>query len=357
MPKRRENDPVLRNLVRMHAYEYLLAHDRMIADAFMHLFAVWSPRPGNNQSGDRHPVHRLCDYLWDHFTDDLDRTPPPAVALDAVYLTGETAHWNGREEFAEGAARAAYRTDRPIESLEDGTRRLAEAGLVGDSLGWGEVLRDAARAIGCRLTVLIEGEVGVGKRRLARIIHRLSGDPDASLIFVPAGDLTADAIGHRLVWGGTLVLVEVADLELAAQKLLADILREELAPGSSRVIATNSLRLEELTAARLFDRELFHRLALVPIHLPPLRQRLDDIPVLAAHFIRRFRDANRSLAASQLSPAALERLRSHLWPGNLRELQAVVARALLICREEEIRPEHIVFAPDAGRAVPLKEPI
>jgi DNA-binding NtrC family response regulator len=221
--------------------------------------------------------------------------------------------------------------------------------------------------------VLILGETGTGKELCARAIHYLS--PRASKPFVPinCGAVPVDLVENELFGhvrgaftgaatsrrglieeaeGGTLFLDEVDCLPLLAQvKLLRFLQEKEYRPlGSTlmrqadvRVIAAANSSLEEATKSGRLREDLFYRLNIVPIMLPPLRERMDDIAILAQHFLKRF-EVEFDKQVDGFAPAALHRLMVHSWPGNIRELEHVIERAVVLAQEPIIRSEDLVLS-------------
>ena len=215
--------------------------------------------------------------------------------------------------------------------------------------------------------VLITGEHGTGKEIVARLLHSASPRSRMALIAVNAGglpegtfeseifghvkgaftDARTDRIGRfEMANGGTLFLDEIANVPLRQQAKLLRVLEtgELERVGSSqtrrvdvRVLSATNARLHEEAAAGNFREDLLFRLNTVEIHLPPLRERHEDIPLIATHFLNR----NRSRYRKQItgfSPAAMEQMMRYSWPGNVRELEHTVERAVLLCRGEEIEP-------------------
>ncbi|WP_393947168.1 aliphatic sulfonate ABC transporter substrate-binding protein [Kluyvera intermedia] len=219
-------------------------------------------------------------------------------------------------------------------------------------------------------TVLIIGETGTGKEVVARYLHRHSPRANAPFLAVNCGALTeslaeSELFGHEKGafsgaththqgWfeaadGGTLLLDEIGELSLALQVKLLRVLqeREITRVGSHkpirinvRVIAATHVDLAQAIQARRFREDLFYRLNIAAVTLPPLRQRQQDIPVLAQHFVELY--ATRlGRPVPQLSPGTLERLLSYPWPGNIRELENALHNAVLLNLDEVISPEHL----------------
>jgi DNA-binding NtrC family response regulator len=223
-------------------------------------------------------------------------------------------------------------------------------------------------------TVLITGETGTGKELLARLIHSASPRAAGPCLSVncaalPESLIEAELFGHErgaftgaaarragrfeAASGGTLVLDEVSELPLAIQPKLLRALqeREVVRVGSNqpvrvnvRIVALTNRDLAAEVRAGRFREDLYYRLNVVSLRLPPLRERRGDIPLLAHHFLDRYRLAHAS-AARGFSPQALNLLLAHRWPGNVRELENVVQRALILCPGPEIGPEHLELEP------------
>jgi formate hydrogenlyase transcriptional activator len=216
-------------------------------------------------------------------------------------------------------------------------------------------------------TVLIHGETGTGKELIARAIHNQSPRHHAPYVKVncaaiPAGLLESDLFGHergaftgafmqttgrfQLADGGTIFLDEVGDLPLELQPKLLRVLQEQEFErlGSRhtirvnvRVVAATNLDLMEMVRERRFRADLFYRLNVFPISLPPLRERPDDIPDLVRHFVQRFA-ARMNRDIDVIPDEVMEMLRSHTWPGNIRELQNFIERAVILSSGPALRP-------------------
>ena len=258
-----------------------------------------------------------------------------------------------------GAAMERGSLRREVASL----RARLEAGeaeeILGDSEAMQALREQIARVAPSPARVLITGESGTGKELVARAIHR--GSPRAGKPYlrlncaaVPEELIESELFGvvkgaytgatetrdgkFGAADGGTLFLDEVGDMSPRVQTKLLRALQEgeiekvgshELEKVDVRVLAATNKTLEEEVAAGRFREDLYYRLAVVPIHLPPLRARKEDVPLLAAHFAARYAAEN-GLPARELQPAVLERLARHDWPGNIRELRNVVERVLIM---------------------------
>jgi two-component system response regulator AtoC len=286
------------------------------------------------------------------------------------------------------------------------TRRLAarEARLPADEdpepllLGESERLREVRhvveRVAPTPATVLIAGESGTGKEIVARSLHRASAVRNGPFVKVncaaiPDGLLESELFGYEkgaftgatarkpgrfeLADGGTLFLDEIGEMPLAAQPKLLRAIQEgrfyrvggtETVSVSVRLVAATNKDLRAEVNAGRFREDLFYRLHVVPIELPPLRERSEDIPTLARLFLERFA-AKLQRPVTGIDPAAMDALRAHPWPGNIRELENAIERAVLLCDGATLLPrdlpaeiQHPVRAPSgSAEATPLRERI
>ncbi len=237
--------------------------------------------------------------------------------------------------------------------------------IIGNSEALRLTLQDVQQVAITDATVLIYGETGSGKELIARAIHNASKRADQALVKVncaaiPANLIESEFFGHEkgaftgatskregrfaLAHGGTIFLDEVGELPIELQSKLLRILQEgEFEPvGSSktrkidvRVLAATNRNLETAIKEGQFREDLFYRLNVFPIQVPPLRERGGDVILLAQAFIKRF-SSRMGLASKNLSPAAIENLQSYSWPGNVRELANVIERALITSSGSEL---------------------
>ena len=238
-----------------------------------------------------------------------------------------------------------------------------------------EKLRKVLRRVaGSDIPVLLTGETGTGKEVAATLVAELSPRSGKPLIVLNCGALTKDLVESELFGhekgaftganerkvgafeaanGGTLFLDEIGELPLDMQpKLLRALENSEVrrlgSPKSFhvdvRVIAATNRKLEEEVAAGRFREDLLHRLNIVTVELPPLRRRAADIEELAMHFVSAFSPGNEVVA---LAPGALEKLKGHVWPGNIRELRNTIQRAVLMRMGDAVEEEDITFAPSS----------
>ncbi|NHM27403.1 sigma-54-dependent Fis family transcriptional regulator [Desulfofundulus sp. TPOSR] len=246
------------------------------------------------------------------------------------------------------------------------TRRYSK--LVGKSPAIQEVVKLIERVAASDATVLITGESGTGKEVAAVAIHQNSPRRDGPFIAIncaalPEHLLESELFGHEkgaftgaaarklgrfeLADRGTIFLDEITEMSLSMQAKLLRVVQEmsfERVGGTEtihvdvRVIAATNRNLTEAIEKGIFREDLYYRLNVFQIHLPPLRERKEDIPLLANHFLEKFRP---KYLVNKISPAAMELLCSYHWPGNIRELQNVIERAAIICQGNEILPEHL----------------
>lgn len=250
--------------------------------------------------------------------------------------------------------------------------RPAGLGLIGNSAAMDETCRLIGKVLDSTYTVLLRGETGTGKEVVARAIHAMG--PRRSRAFVvqncaafPEGLLESELFGYRkgaftgadrdrpglfdTADGGTLLLDEIGDMPMSLQAKLLRVLQEgEIRPlGAStahkvnvRIIAATHRDLGAMVAQGSFREDLYYRLAQFPIELPALRQREGDVRALARHF------AGKACAAQGRAPVswsnqALDQLSSHSFPGNVRELKCLVERAVLLCDDGVILPQHLLL--------------
>ncbi len=232
-------------------------------------------------------------------------------------------------------------------------------------------------------TVLIEGETGTGKELVARAIHQASARAAGPLVAVncaalPETLLESELFGHEkgaftnaitqrkgrfeMADGGTILLDEIGEVPLPMQAKLLRVLQErrferiggtETVEVDVRIIAATNKDLRQMSAERKFREDLYYRLNVVKIALPPLRDRPEDIPLLVAHFSQRY--ARPGAPPKQVAPEAMDILLQHNWPGNIRELENAVERACVTSRDEFIRPENL--PPELTQGSARKKPL
>lgn len=223
--------------------------------------------------------------------------------------------------------------------------------LIGQDPAFIRILEYGLAAARTEAPILIRGEAGTGKETLARALHAASGRQGPFLVLDAAAlatrtrdaDLFAAAVyGMEGMGRATLFIRAIEALEPPVQAELADTLRNEAAD-RARIVAGSCHDLASLCEDAGFSRDLLRELSLIQLHLPALRQRSGDIAAFALHFATRF-TARYGLAGAELDPRAAQLLETHDWPGNLRELEEVIHRAVLLTGEGTIAPEVLVLA-------------
>ncbi len=244
--------------------------------------------------------------------------------------------------------------------------------IIGAEGALAPVIAVARKAATQAMPILITGETGTGKEVLARAIHGESGRAGKAFVAVNCGAIPENLVestlfGHekgaftgavrkapgkfREADGGTIFLDEIGDLPLAAQvKLLRVLQEQEVEPVGAdrsvsvdvRVISATHSQLEETVRQGRFREDLYFRLNVLPLSLPPLRQRLADIPALTDYFAARFAAANNHPTA-KIAAGAMQALQEHLWPGNVRELENTINRSLILCDEDVLNASDIAF--------------
>jgi two-component system nitrogen regulation response regulator GlnG len=275
-------------------------------------------------------------------------------------------------------ALTARRLAQEVTQLKRGLQEVWEFGaLVGRHPTMQEVYKTIGRIAASDVTVLLRGESGTGKELVARAIHhysRRAGRPflAVSAAAIPAQLLESELFGHEkgaftdarerklgkleLAHGGTVFLDEIGDMSLDLQAKLLRALQErsfERVGGHEpirvdvRVIAATNRDLEALMRESRFREDLFYRLNVVTLLLPPLRERREDIALLVEHFLAKYQA---SLGQRAIAPEALDRLTGYDWPGNVRELENVIQRAMVMATGGVILPEHLPIGPVSAAA-------
>lgn len=244
--------------------------------------------------------------------------------------------------------------------------------IVGKSKKMQEIYRIIAKVAITDSTVLITGQSGTGKELIARAIHFNS--PRREKQFVPVDCavlsenlLESELFGHvrgsftgavttkpglfEVADGGTVFLDEVGNISLSIQAKLLRVLQErEFTPVGGtkakkvdiRLIAATNKDLEKMIKEELFREDLYYRLNIVPIYLPALKERQDDIPLLAAHFLKKYAE-EMGKTIKGFTPEAVEKLMRYPWPGNVRELENVIERTVVMIEDEMVRVEHLIL--------------
>jgi DNA-binding NtrC family response regulator len=311
----------------------------------------------------------------------LKADPEAVVVMITAYATFDTAigAW---ERGAFGCIRKPFQNEQIVSTVAAGIRRRrkeeerqnlrramsrsVERGIIGRSEKMQAVFQMVDQVAPARSTVLVTGESGTGKELVARAIHMQS--PRAPRTFVtvnssniPSELLESELFGHtrgaftgavaakkglfEVADGGSIFLDEIGEIPPETQARLLRVIQErEFTPlGDTtprrvdvRIIAATNIDLREAVRQGTFREDLYYRLAVVPIELPPLRDRREDILALAQHFIAKYNEENGRQVSDQLSPEVLQLLEQYSWPGNVRELENVIERAVVIAPGREV---------------------
>ena len=255
--------------------------------------------------------------------------------------------------------------------------------LLGTSTPFGKILRRISQVAKTNATVLLLGESGTGKELFARAIHSTSSRSDRPLVKVncaalPANTIESALFGHEkgaftgaisrrlgrfeLADGGTIFLDEIGDLPLELQAKLLRVLQEgefervgssQTKTVDTRIIAATNRDLAKAVSFGAFREDLFYRLSVFPIEIPPLRKRPDDIPLLVRHFIQKH-SAKLGKKITTIQELEMGALTSYAWPGNVRELENVVERALILTEGSSLQlEEHLNLA--ASQTLPAND--
>jgi formate hydrogenlyase transcriptional activator len=260
--------------------------------------------------------------------------------------------------------------------------QISFAEIVGQSAPLRRVLTEVETVADTDSTVLIYGETGTGKESIARAIHNLSlrdGKPFVKLncAAIPTGLLESELFGHEkgaftgaishhvgrfeLAHGGTLFLDEIGDIPSELQPKLLRVLQEQEFErlGSTRtthvnvrIVAATNRDLAQMTRAKQFREDLYFRLNVFPIHLPPLRERTGDIPLLVRHYVDKY-SQRMNKRVETIPPEALAALSSYTWPGNIRELQNFIERSVILTSGSVLRvpAKELQLVPPAAASI------
>jgi DNA-binding NtrC family response regulator len=317
----------------------------------------------------------------------LAADPTACIILMTAFGTIETAVKAmkiGVQDFIEKDADKGFRVEMlehtvsqvlQIGNLRKENKRLRESlderyKFVGQAAAVGALMKTIEEVAGSNSTVMIYGESGTGKELLAQAIHNRSRRANLPFVkincaAIPESLIESELFGHEkgaytgaiktrvgkfeLANGGTLLLDEIGEMPLYAQSKLLRVLqeREITKIGGSeevaidvRIICSTNRNLQEEVAKGNFREDLFYRLNVIPLEVPPLRDRMGDIEALAQHFIAKYNKEN-GFTVTGFRPEALARLKAHAWPGNVRELENVVQRAVVFAKNGEIGIDHL----------------
>jgi DNA-binding NtrC family response regulator len=283
------------------------------------------------------------------------------------------------EEFTQLVKVNQYLTHNRVE--ETGYELLGKSGGI-------ERLRALIRRVArTEASVLIQGESGTGKELVARAIYEQSSRAEAPFIAVncaavPENLIESEFFGHEkgaftgalskregrfeLAHGGTIFLDEISEISPQVQAKLLRVLQEReltrvggdrVIKVDVRVIATTNRRLQDSIERKEFREDLYFRLNVVPIYMPPLREHMEDVRLLANHFMQRF-SRKHGVNVTGISEGCLNALMQHKWPGNVRELQNVIERAVILCADgEQLREEQLAFGHEPHLALSVASPV
>lgn len=302
---------------------------------------------------------------YDYITKPFDLDDVQMVAERAI----ERYHLIDENRYLKGELKEKYGFDNVIGLSPEAQQAYVLAARVADSSA----------------SVLVLGETGTGKEYLARSIHYQSPRAKGPFVKVSCAALSeslleSELFGHEkgsftgavarrlgrfeIAHGGTLFLDEIGDTTPATQVKLLRVLQEkqfERVGGSEtlavdvRIIAATNRNLKQAIAEKSFREDLFYRLNVVTITLPPLRERQEDIPELAKHFIRKYNlDTGKKI--NNIAPEGLSMLQRYPWPGNIRELENCIERAVIFCQGSVILPQHLLVSDGSAAAQPTSEP-
>ncbi|MGD9561698.1 MAG: sigma-54-dependent transcriptional regulator [Pyrinomonadaceae bacterium] len=318
--------------------------------------------------------------------EELMKLDPDAVVLMiTAYATFDTAI-SAWEKGATGVIRKPFQNEQILAFVAKGirkrqkeeerqtlrqvmTRSVKRDAIIGRSDKMEEIFRLVERVAAARSTVLITGESGTGKELAAKAIHEASPRAENPFVVVncsniPSELLESELFGHtkgaftgavaakkglfEVADTGSIFLDEIGDLRPEIQVRLLRVIQErEFTPlGDTtplkvdvRIIAATNVDLKEAVKAGTFREDLYYRLSVVPIELPPLRERPEDILPLAQHFIRKYNDENQREISENLSADVLSLMENYYYPGNVRELENIIERAVVIAQSNEITVE------------------
>jgi two-component system response regulator HydG len=257
--------------------------------------------------------------------------------------------------------------------LREQLAAIGEGEIIGRSDTMRALLDEVEQVAPSDATVLLTGESGTGKSRIAKLLHRMSRRRDARFVAVNCGAIPetlleselfgyekgafTGAVGRKegrfdLANGGTLFLDEITETQPTMQVRLLKVLQEgeyervggtETLKANVRVVAASNRDIRKEIAEGRFRNDLYYRLNVIQLHVPALRDHIEDVPLLAQHFLARFAQKN-GKELRGMTPEALEVLQGYRWPGNVRELENAVERAVVLCRNDRIGVEDLPAA-------------
>lgn len=305
-----------------------------------------------------------------------------AIVMVVTNVRDMTELYELKEKYREASELSA----RYYSEIESARRQvLASADLVASDRRMLETLALVDRVAALDTTVLLLGETGVGKEKIAKYIYKNSGRREGRFITVNCGAIPANLMESELFGyekgaftgasregkmglfevadKGILFLDEIGELPMDMQVKLLRVLQErQVTPVGStrslpldvRVLAATNQDLEKMVRNKLFREDLYYRLNVVPITIPPLRERRDDVIAFVQYFLQ---ELNKKYALTkEFSPGALQAMMEYDWPGNVRELRNVVERVVIMCRDDLVQPRNLPFRGDWTPALPTEGP-
>jgi len=279
--------------------------------------------------------------------------------------------WNN-EQLREIIRRILEPRLHKVDTFRDTEGPVGFEGMIGNSPAIQEIFRTIRKVSGTDANILITGENGTGKELVARALHKLSPRENQPFVTVDMGAVPeslfeSELFGHKkgaftdaredrtgkfqMADGGTLFLDEIGNLSLTLQsRLLSALQTRSITPVGSdipvpihvRLVCATNNSLGKMVEEKSFRQDLLYRINTIEIRLPALRERKEDIPVIAAYYTEQYSRKYRSEPVT-ISPAAMQKLLQHPWPGNIRELQHSIERAVILCDGFEIRPADFIF--------------
>ncbi|HEY4611781.1 MAG TPA: sigma-54 dependent transcriptional regulator [Bacteroidota bacterium] len=366
-------------------YTILTASDEATAQQILereHIDAMFFDEQSTEAVGGIQIIKRLKSTVPDLPVIVLTENPTVEMAVEAIKVG---AYHYGAKALRVGELRALIEKAMQEQLLKRDYERIREelsrlsGKIVGRSTEIRRILEQIRRVAMTDVTVLVMGESGTGKELVAQEIHSLSKRTDKPFVAVNCASLVrglieSELFGHQrgsftgamqnklgkfeLAEGGTIFLDEIADLDLQSQVKLLRVLQEKVVdrvggsmpiPIDVRVIAATNGDLSEMTTKGEFREDLYYRLNIFPITLPPLRQHKDDIPLLVQYYLERYGPelGKPNLSVSQ---SAQEYIVQYDWPGNVRELQNTIQRAILFCSTQKIEPPDLPKELTEGKA-------
>jgi len=256
--------------------------------------------------------------------------------------------------------------------------------IIGSSPKMKEVMGLIQKVAGSDTTVLLLGESGTGKELFARAIHHLSPRRESPYVAINCAAIPRELLENELFGsekgaftgaytrkigkfelaeGGTIFLDEIGDMDISLQAKILRVLQEkqiERLGGNKtidvdvRMLAASNIDLKEACEAKAFRADLYYRLSVFPVRIPPLRERREDIPPLAEHFVQRYcKELNKP--QQRLNSEALALLEKYHWPGNVRELENTIERAVILCEGKKILPAHLAIRIPTTAEIRLRE--